>query len=48
MTEGRAEGRAEGQNEERVKNAKNFRDLGVDVEIIAKATGLSVTEIQNL
>ena len=40
--------REEGQVEERAKNAKSLRDLGVDVEIIAKATGLSVEEIQNL
>jgi hypothetical protein len=31
-----------------VKNARNLRDLGVEVEIIAKATGLTVEEIQNL
>ena len=46
--EGRAEGREEGHVEERAKNAKNLRDLGVDPEIIAKATGLTVEEIQNL
>ena len=40
--------REEGQVEERAKNAKSLRDLGVDVEIIAKATGLSVEEIQSL
>ena len=46
--EGRVEGREEGHVEERAKNAKNLRDLGVDPEIIAKATGLTVEEIQNL
>ena len=46
--EGREEGREEGHVEERAKNAKNLRDLGVDPEIIAKATGLTVEEIQNL
>ena len=46
--EGRAEGREEGHVEERAKNAKNLRDLGVDPEIIAKATGLTVEEIRNL
>ena len=40
--------REEGHVEERAKNAKNLRDLGVDPEIIAKATGLTVEEIQNL
>ena len=48
LAEGRAEGREEGHVEERAKNAKNLRDLGVDPEIIAKATGLTVEEIQNL
>ena len=46
--EGLAEGREEGHAEERVKNARNLRDLGVDLELIATATGLSVDEIQNL
>ena len=40
--------REEGHVEERAKNAKNLRDLGVDPEIIAKATGLTVEEIRNL
>ena len=40
--------REEGHVEERAKNARNLRDLGVDPEIIAKATGLTVEEIQNL
>ena len=40
--------REEGHVEERAKNAKNLRDLGVDPEIIAKATGLTVEEIHNL
>ena len=48
MTYAREEGREEGHVEERAKNAKNLRDLGVDPEIIAKATGLTVEEIQNL
>ena len=48
MTYAREEGREEGHVEERAKNARNLRDLGVDLEIIAKATGLTVEEIQNL
>ena len=48
LAEGRVEGREEGHVEERAKNAKNLRDLGVDPEIIAKATGLTVEEIRNL
>jgi predicted transposase/invertase (TIGR01784 family) len=46
--EGHAEGRLEGQNEERARNARNFKELGVDLEIIATATGLTVEEIQSL
>ena len=48
LAEGRVEGHVEGHVEERAKNAKNLRDLGVDPEIIAKATGLTVEEIHNL
>ena len=46
--EGLAEGREEGQNEERLKNARNLRELGVDLEIISKATGLTADEIISL
>ena len=45
---GLAEGREEGQNEERLKNARNLRELGVDLEIISKATGLTADEIISL
>ena len=48
MIYAREEGREEGHVEEREKNARNLRGLGVDLEIIAKATGLTVEEIQNL
>ena len=43
-----AEQLEDAREEERAKNAKNLRNLGVDPEIIAKATGLTVEEIQNL
>ena len=45
---GRAEGRAEGERETNLRNAKNFKALGVDVETISKATGLTKEEIENL
>ncbi len=48
LAEGRIVGHAEGQTEEREKNARNLRELGVDLEIIAKATGLTIEEIRNL
>ena len=41
-------GRDEGQHEERIKNARNLKQLGVSAEIIAKATGLTADEIGNL
>ena len=46
--EGRAEGRAEGQAEEKVKNARNLKENGVPIDIIAKSLGLSAEEVENL
>ncbi|MCQ2206803.1 MAG: Rpn family recombination-promoting nuclease/putative transposase [Paludibacteraceae bacterium] len=46
--EGLAEGRAEGRMSEKYENARNLKQLGVSNEIISKATGLSVEEIENL
>ena len=46
--EGREEGRAEGSEEAKMATAKNLKQLGVDVETIAKATGLSKDVIENL
>ena len=45
---GRAEGRTEGREEAKMATAKNLKQLGVDVETIAKATGLSKDVIENL
>ena len=45
---GRAEGQAEGEAKERLKAARNFKSLGVSVDIISKATGLSEVEIAAL
>ena len=41
---GRADGLAEGQRE----SARNFKTLGVDIEIICKATGLSKEQVEAL
>ena len=41
-------GRAEGERETNLRNAKNFKALGVVVETISKATGLTKEEIENL
>ena len=46
--EGRAEGREEGLKEASLNNARNLKHLGVAVEIIAQATGLSQEEIASL
>ena len=46
--EGRLEGRAEGRAEGKSEAAQNLKRLGVSVDIIAKATGLSVEEIAAL
>ena len=37
-----------GERNEKLRNAKNFKALGVDVETISKATGLTKEEIENL
>ena len=48
VAEGREEGRAEGREEAKMATAKNLKQLGVDVETIAKATGLSLEIIDSL
>ena len=48
IAEGLAEGRAAGLAEGRAEDARNFLALGVDPEIISKATGISIEELQNL
>ena len=46
--EGRQEGREEGKNMAKMEDAKKLKELGVDVAIIAQATGLTVEEIEKL
>lgn len=46
--EGRKEGRAEGRNAEKMETATNLRKLGVSVETISQATGLSPEQIAKL
>jgi predicted transposase/invertase (TIGR01784 family) len=48
MVKGEAKGKAEGKAEEKVEIAKNLKLAGVNIQIIAKTTGLSVDEIQEL
>ena len=45
---GRIKGREEGREEERIINAANFKRFGVDFKIIAKATGLTIEQIEKL
>ena len=45
--EGRAEGRAEGEKEAKEKIASNLLALGVPIETIMQASGLSEEEIKN-
>lgn len=46
--EGRAEGHAEGRMEEKLEVAKNLKQLGISMDAIAQATGLSLEEIEHL
>lgn len=48
LAEGLAKGREEGEKETNIRNAKNLKSLGVDVETISKATGLSLDEVKSL
>ena len=45
---GISEGKKMGIAEEKKKIAKNFKDNGVDIEIISKSTGLTKEEIENI
>ena len=45
---GREEGREEGALEEKKKNAKAMKDLGISTDVIAKVTGLSITDIETI
>ena len=46
--EGHAEGKVEGKAEERLAMAQNFKKLGVAIDVISQATGLSKEEIEKL
>ena len=45
---GRKEGEEKGRKEERIKNARNLKDNGVPLDLIAKSLGLSDDEIKLL
>ena len=46
--EGRAEGRAEGERRTQIETAKRMLEDDFSTELIAKFTGLSIDEIENL
>ena len=46
--EGRKEGRVEGRNQTNLDNARNCKKLGVAIDIISQATGLSADVIESL
>ena len=46
--EGRAEGRVEGRTEEKKDIARKMKTMGVDINVISQATGLTPEEIENL
>ena len=48
VEKGLAEGMEKGMEKERLANAAKLKELGVDVNIISQATGLSVEEILKL
>ena len=52
LTEGRAEGRAEGRTEGEAKSkteiAKKMKDEGLEVEFIARVTGLTKEDVEAL
>ncbi|QSJ15745.1 Rpn family recombination-promoting nuclease/putative transposase [Nostoc sp. UHCC 0702] len=48
LAEGKAEGKAEGSQEKARQIAKNLLKEGMEIELIARVTGLTVEEIQQL
>ena len=48
IKEGIKKGIKEGLKEATIKNAKNFLIMGLDIDMVAKGTGLSVEEVQKI
>ena len=48
LNKGLLKGREEGQKEANLNNARNLKKLGVAVDIISQATGLSKEEVESL
>ncbi|UTC89788.1 hypothetical protein E4N87_03390 [Treponema denticola] len=47
-TKGRQQGFADGAHQNKLETARNLTEMGFAVEVIAKATGLSIEEVQSL
>ena len=45
---GKAEGLEQGSRQANLQSAKNLKALGVAVDVIAQATGLSIEEVEGL
>ena len=48
LQEGIAQGEAKGLHQKALQDAANFKRLGVSIDIIAQATGLTEAEIEQL
>lgn len=48
MAEGKAKGKAEGKAEEKREIAKKLKAIGISIEQIKQATGLSSEDIEQL
>ena len=48
LKQGMKQGKLEGEKTANIRNAKNFKALGVDIHTISQAIGLSVEEIEEL
>ena len=48
LAEGKAEGLAEGKAEEKTATAKRLLSMGLSVEDIAKATSLSIEQVEKI
>jgi flagellar biosynthesis/type III secretory pathway protein FliH len=48
IQKGREEGREEGEREKSIQIAKNLKKMGMKMDLIVKATGLSKTDIEKL
>lgn len=48
MEEGRKEGRKEGIKETQLEVAQKLKGKGIDLDLIAESTGLSLSEIDQL